>query len=150
MQPTKNLGYLLHHLSFALDRQSDQVLQERLGIGFSQFKILMALKMHTGVQQRQIADYLGQTEASISRQIKLMAELNLLQSVINPASRREHRTTLTAKGDRVTEEAMRILNDFHMPMFDRLTAKQQEQLLECLTLMHQEACRTDKRGSCQH
>lgn len=148
MEPNSNPGYLLHHLSFVLDRQSDQVLQERLGIGFSQFKILMALKRHTAVQQRQIAEYLGQTEAGISRQIKLMTELSLLQSVINPASRREHRTTLTAKGDRITEEAMRILNEFHTPMFARLSPKQQEQLLEIMTIMHEETCRSDKRGAC--
>jgi hypothetical protein len=38
----ENIGYLLHRVGFALDRHSDQVLRERLGIGFSQFKILLA------------------------------------------------------------------------------------------------------------
>lgn len=150
MQPTTNLGYLIHHISFVLDRQSNQALHERLGIGFSQFKILMVLKWHTGVQQKRIADYLGQTEASISRQIKLMAEIGLLQSRVSPANRREHMTTLTAKGDSVAEEAMRLLNDYHAPMFSRLSVHQQELLAEILQNMHQETCRGDKPGSCQH
>jgi DNA-binding MarR family transcriptional regulator len=150
MQPTTNLGYLIHHISFVLDRQSDQVLQERLGIGFSQFKILMVLKWHTGILQKRIADHLGQTEASISRQIKLMTEMGLLQSRVTPTNRREHAATLTTKGDRVAEEATRLLNEYHTPMFARLSVKQQEVLTEILQIMHQETCRGDKPGSCQH
>lgn len=149
MQPTTNLGYLLHHISFVLDRQSDQTLQDRLGIGFSQFKILMVLKWHTGVQQKRIADYLGQTEASVSRQIKLMIETGLLQSRISQSNRREHITTLTARGDRIADEAMRLLNDYHTPMFSLLSVHQQEVLTEILQIMHQESCRGSKPGSCQ-
>jgi DNA-binding MarR family transcriptional regulator len=67
MKPTNNIGYLMQRLSFLLARQSDQVLQEQLGIGFSQFKILMALGWDPSCQQRHIADKLGQTEASVAR-----------------------------------------------------------------------------------
>jgi DNA-binding MarR family transcriptional regulator len=144
---TANLGYLLHHLSFVIDRQSDQLLQERFGIGFSQFKILMALKWHTSVQQRQIAEYLGQTEASISRQIKLMTEQGLLQSRISPQNRREHITTLTARGERIADEAMAALNEYHEPMFDRLSPKQQQAFRDILETMHREACQGTKPGA---
>ncbi|HSX23988.1 MAG TPA: MarR family winged helix-turn-helix transcriptional regulator, partial [Candidatus Saccharimonadales bacterium] len=72
MGPTNNIGYLLQHLSGVLAKQSDQALQERLGIGFSQFKILRVLQHSPQTQQRQIAEWIGKTEASISRQIKLM------------------------------------------------------------------------------
>lgn len=150
MKAITNLGYLLHHLSFVLDRQSDQLLQDHLDIGFSQFKILMALKWHTGVQQKQIAEYLGQTEASISRQIKLMIEQELLRSVVNPANRREHRITLTTRGDKVVAQATRLLDEYHNPMFARLGVRQQAQLLEILTAMHEEACQSDKPGACDH
>lgn len=150
MDTSNNLGYLLHHISFVLDRQSDQLLQDRFGIGFSQFKILMALKWHTGVQQKQIAERLGQTEASISRQIRLMIDQNLLQSVIAPQNRREHITSLTPHGERVADRAMEALNDYHLPMFDRLSVRQQEQLSEILTTMHEASCSGDKRGACQH
>lgn len=150
MQPSTNLGYLIHHISFVLDRQSDQALQERLGIGFSKFKILMVLKWHTGIQQKRIAENLGQTEAGISRQIKLMTEMGLLQSRVSPLNRREHITSLTARGDRIAEEAMSLLNDYHTPMFARLSVKQQEELTEILQIMHQETCRSQKPGSCNH
>jgi len=150
MRPTNNIGYLLQHLSSALARQSDQVLQERLGIGFSQFKILMVLQRNSHIQQRQIAEALGQTEASISRQIKLLHDQGLLTSRPSEHNRREHITVPTDKGERLTVEALSALNSYHAPMFAKLGEKQQEQLVESLMLMHQEVCRADKPGACDH
>ena len=150
MRPTNNIGYLLQHLSGVLAKQSDQVLQERLGLGFSQFKILMVLQWNPQVQQRMIAESLGQTEASISRQIKLMHDKGWLQTTISPQNRREHITAPTAKGIRLTEEARAILNDYHGPMFGQLSEKQTEQLLESLMIMHRTTCQPGKTGACDH
>ena len=150
MGPSTNTGYLLQHLAFTLAKQSDQVLQEQLGIGFSQFKILMALQWNPHTQQRHIAESLGQTEASISRQIKLMHDKGLLQSTVSPRSRREHITTPTSKGLKLTEAALEVLNNYHRPMFEKLSDKQQEQLRQALIIMHQYACRAGKTAACQH
>jgi DNA-binding MarR family transcriptional regulator len=148
MQPSNNLGYLLQHLAFVMARQNDQVLQERLGIGFSQFKLLMILERTPHIQQKDIADALGQTEASISRQIKLMHEKGLLQTTVSPENRRRHLTTPTAKGTRLAEAAMEALNIHHGPVFARLSGKQQEQLLEALAEMHKSVCQAGKTGAC--
>lgn len=144
MRPTNNIGYLIQRLAFCLGRHSDQVLQEQLGIGMSQFKILMVLGWKSNIQQRQIADNLGQTEASISRQIKLLKERGLLMTEISPQNRREHITRPTVKGQRLCEKAVEVLNAYHAPMFARLNDKQQTQLLESLTIMYDYACTSDK------
>ncbi len=149
MRPTNNIGYMLNHLAFVLGRHSDQVLQEQLGIGFSQFKIMMVLKWRPSVQQKQIADKLGQTEASISRQIKLLHDKGLLGTRISADNKREHITTLTPKGEKLTERAMLILNNYHAPTFASLTAKQQQTLLEILNIMHDAVC-VDKQGDFHH
>lgn len=150
MRPTNNIGYLINHLAFVLGRQSDQVLQEQLGIGFSQFKIMMVLKWNPHVQQRQIAENLGQTEASISRQIKLLHNKGLLSTRIRSENRREHITQLTSKGERMTEQAMTTLNNYHTPTFSSLSDKQQQQLVEILSVMHESACDPTKPGACQY
>ena len=142
MSANSNLGSLLNHVSFVLARQSDQVLQEQLGIGFSQFKILLTLDRANGVQQKQIATELGQTEASISRQIKLLHDLGMLTSQVNPNNRRQHITHLTPRGAKVTERATEILNSYHSPIFNNLSERQQHQLRELLTVMHQATCHT--------
>lgn len=148
--PTNNIGYLLQHLSTVLSKQTDQILSERLGIGFSQYKILLVLQANPRTRQKHIAERLGQTEASVSRQISLMFGKNLLQTTINPSNRREHVTTPTAKGLRLVNEAQNLLNGFHGPMFDKLSAKQRESLLESLVLMHQTACQSGRIGACDH
>lgn len=145
-----SLGYLLHHLAFVLDRQSELLLQERLDIGFSQFKILMALKWHEGVQQKDIANKLGQTEASVSRQIKLLDDVGYLTSIPSPKDRRQHITTLSAKGEALIDKALSALDDYHQPVFAELDAHEQQQLQSILLRLHSAACRSARPGGCKH
>ncbi len=139
-RPQNNLGYLLHHMSSMLAKQSDQVLQERLGVGMSQFRILRVLQAKPHIKQRQIADHLGQTEASISRQVKLMVDEGLLRVTISPKSRREHVTLLTAKGERLTEAALDALAKYHEPTYHALSEKQREALFSGLETIHAVVC----------
>ncbi len=150
MSQIGNISQRLNHLSFVLVRQSDQVLQERLGIGFSQFKIMKVLQTHPGIQQRAIADSLGQTEASISRQIKLLHDQNLLTTTVKPDNRRVHITTLSAKGARLADEATNVLDSFNEPVVSELSDKQQAQLLEILNSMHELSCAPGRLTACQH
>ncbi|MBI1857142.1 winged helix-turn-helix transcriptional regulator [Candidatus Saccharibacteria bacterium] len=136
MQPTNNVGYLLQHLAGVLARQFDQVLRERLGIGIAQFNVLMTLQDQPNVLQKHIATTLNQTEASVSRQIKLLIKIGYLEIITNPSNRREHIAHLTAKGLRITEKALEILNEYHAPMLKRLNKKQQVQILEMLNIMY--------------
>lgn len=134
------LSYLLHHLAFSLDRQSDQVLQERLGVGFSQFKILLVLSQHDKVRQRQIADFLGQTEASVSRQIKVLQNIGALQSRINPKNRRERIVVLMPAGEQLLDQCLEVLDTFQAPFYKDLSQKQKASLSTALGLVHQSVC----------
>lgn len=127
---------LLHHLSSVFGRESDQILQEQLGLTFSQFKILTVLADNPATQQRQIAVALGQTEASISRQIKLLKKKGLLESRTNPRNRREHLTALSARGERITEAAQNVLKNFQSGALEHMSGKQQTQLVELLARVH--------------
>jgi DNA-binding MarR family transcriptional regulator len=140
MQPSNAIGYLFQHISSILAKQSDQVLQEQLGIGFSQFKILRTLQTNPHTRQRDIADRLGQTEASISRQVKLMLDEGLLQLVISPKDHREHFTMVTPKGERLTDAAVQAMNKYHAPTFAALSDKQRAQLKNMLELLHGQTC----------
>lgn len=135
MLPTDNLGFLLHHLSSTLDRQSDDLLQKRLQIGFSQFKIMLALESKEGVSQKEIAGKLGQTEASVSRQVKLMQRMRLLSSKVNPENRRERYVVLTTEGAQVLRDATTLLNRQFARVFERLTKEEQQGLYYALTAL---------------
>ena len=140
MQPAPQLGFLLQHTAAALTRKSDEVLQERFGIGYSQYKILLSLEANPEVQQRTIAESLAQTEASISRQIKVMIDKGLLQSRVNPNNKRQHIVTPTSRGRKIAAEATDALDYHTAPIFAALTVAQQRDLIELLTTIHYGVC----------
>ncbi|HEX8762410.1 MAG TPA: MarR family winged helix-turn-helix transcriptional regulator [Candidatus Saccharimonadales bacterium] len=150
MDPNDNLSYLLYHTANIMYRQCDQVLQERLGIGMSQFKILMILQQHASIQQRVLADCLGQTEASVSRQIKIMVDKGMLVVKVNPESRREHVTQPTTKGIKVATAAQEILREYNAPALEQLKGKQREQFAEMLRLVHGFYCSSGKPFAINH
>jgi DNA-binding MarR family transcriptional regulator len=130
MGPTNNLAYLIPHLAAVMGRQTDQLLQEQLDIGLSQFKILMVLEWNPRVQQKSIADALGQTESSVSRQVKLLKTKKLLATKIDPQNRRRHITAPTPHGMQVTEAATTIMRQSLGPEFAQL---KDEQLMYLIT-----------------
>jgi len=150
MGPTNNLGYLIQHLASVMGRQSDQLLQEQLGIGLSQFKILMVLEWNPRVQQKTIADSLGQTEASISRQIKLLKDKKLLVTKQDPQNRRKHLTAPTTLGMQITEAATSIMRRNFSPEFSAMGDDQLIQLVTGLQQLHKIVCRPGKLGACDH
>lgn len=150
MGPVISAVYLLQHTATIMIRQSDQVLQERLGIGIAQFRILMMLQTCPNVQQRKLAEALGQTEASVSRQIRLLCDRGLLAVQVNPKSRREHITIITAKGSKLTEAAVDVLEQYHRPMLAQMGAKQQAQFITALNLCHTHVCGPGKPFACDH
>ena len=80
-KPSTDTGLLLQHITSLLAKQIDQLLQFKLEIGYSQFKLLEVINSRPGIQQRDIAAILGQTEASITRQMKLLVKAGLLVNV---------------------------------------------------------------------
>ncbi len=126
------LANLLHHAVAKVSRESDQILLEQLGIGLAQYKILTSLHESAKPQQRAIAVQLGQTEASISRQIKILEGKGMLVVSRNPENLREHRTQLTVKGLRVIEAAEASLRRYHRGVFAHLSKKQHVQLAEII------------------
>lgn len=128
----EDIGTLLHLVSTMLDRHSDDVLHEKLGIGLSQFRILLTLLTEDGQNQVSIADNLSQTEASISRQISLLKKQKLIEIRSNPSSRRDKLIFLTGKGMMLGQSAISILNNYHSPLFSDITTHDQAALKNIL------------------
>jgi DNA-binding MarR family transcriptional regulator len=152
MKPMESTSYLMQHVASVLQRQTDQVLQERLGIGMSQFRILLMLHEHVDehapVDQRRVADNLGQTEASISRQVKLLQELGMVVATVDPRERRRRLLTPTVKGLKVLHAAEDVLEQYEEPMLAAFNDKQRAQLREALMLLHEYSCAPGKPMAC--
>lgn len=136
MNTTENLGLQIHQVATSLARHTDQILMHNLGIGFSQFKILMALQEEEGVQQKQLAERLGQTEASISRQVKGLQTAKLLTARVNPDNRRERITVLSDRGLATVNEARDLLDRHYAPMLSGVSSGDIRAFKETLSVIH--------------
>jgi DNA-binding MarR family transcriptional regulator len=150
MSPTNNLNYLLQHLASVMSKQTDQLLQEQLGIGVSQYRILSALEWIPRIRQKTIADTLGQTEASISRQITLLVQKGLLVVKHDANNRRIHIITPTPMGMQLTEAASAIIRRSMGPEYAQLGEQQMQQLISTLRELHHIVCKPGKVGACDH
>jgi len=130
IESSKDLDIItkLQRLAFRIERHADQILLEKLGIGFSQFKIIHELERNPKAKQNQLARALGQTEASISRQVKIMRADRLMITSINSSNKREHITTLTPKGARIKEAATESLDKLYKSLIEDLSSKDIDRL----------------------
>jgi len=140
MTNSDDISNLIQSAALVLARQSDQILLEQLGIGWSQYRILRVIKLHDAISQRKISHLLGQTEASISRQIKILTEDGLISHEQLSTNRRVHISSLTIKGIRITDSAIDILAKHDSAIFGNLSDKQRRQLSLCLESITSGAC----------
>jgi DNA-binding MarR family transcriptional regulator len=125
MNPKNNLGYLLHKIGAMLEKQSDEVLFEEFGLGYSQFKLLMVLQS-------------SKTEASISRQIGLLKLAGFVSVAKTDEDRKKNIIGLTLKGSQVAEEAMNTLQARYAPLFGTLSSAEQASLASTLGKLYDE------------
>lgn len=128
MSYSDNISFMLLHIAATISKQNDVLLQNKLRIGFSQFKILMVLQWKPNIKQKQIASKLNQTEASISRQINIMFEDGLLQTTRSREDRRQHITMLTVRGERICNQATKLLIAHSEAIFNQLSNNEKESL----------------------
>ncbi len=137
MQPANLISFSIQNLAVQLSKSADRVLQEQLGIGLSQFKILSIVQDNQRLLQRHIATALNQTEASVSRQVKLLHRRQLLVTRLNPKDHRQHLTTLTPNGLRIIASALEVLEAFQTQLVAGLSNRQQTELLQTLADIEQ-------------
>src|SRR5580700_3709704 len=124
--------YLLQHIGTILERQFDQALLEQFGIGTSQYRILLVLQAHPDISQKHLAANLGQTEASISRQVRVLQNKLLITVRVHPTSRRERVVSLSSKGSTVIVVAQQLFAQNAASLLDGLSERQQKSFKETL------------------
>jgi DNA-binding MarR family transcriptional regulator len=117
-----DLWYLVRKSAALMDRTGDALFRSELGVSLTQFLILSTIDAHPGaINQQSLADLIGVTKGTVSRQIDIAASTGLLTSTSSPTSRRENVVALTAagtalvrRGDEIAADAQRL----GVPEFD--------------------------------
>jgi DNA-binding MarR family transcriptional regulator len=117
-----DLWYLVRKSAALMDRTGDALFRSELGVSLTQFLILSTIDAHPGaLNQQSLADLIGVTKGTVSRQIDIAAATGLLTSEASPTSRRENvialtdaGTALVRRGDEIAADARRL----GVPEFD--------------------------------
>jgi DNA-binding MarR family transcriptional regulator len=97
-------------LVWKLQQSADELLLDKNGVGLSQTRIMAALDKSVPRSQRQVAVELGQTEANVSRQLKVMKRRGLVNITKSKKDHRQRDVSLTPKGYRAYTKAEQILS----------------------------------------
>lgn len=108
MQP--RIHWQIHRLAFLLEKQADEALKRQLGIGFAQYKVIEAINQNMLARQNTIATMLDQTEASISRQIRILRKKGLISVNEVMGNKRARELALTIQGEEFVSQAEEIID----------------------------------------
>lgn len=130
MNPIISVSDLIQQLATTLSKQIDDLLVPEIGLSHSQYRVLLALEWNPRAQQKTIAMHLGQTEASVSRQMKLLAESSLIIINQNPTNRRTHIIAVTPFGMKQTEAASAIIRRTYESKHNELGVARLQHLIQ--------------------
>lgn len=116
----QSLSFKLHQVVKLLHHQADRILEDELGITFSQFLVLKVSGCSDEPSQRDVAQRLDITPAAISRHIDGLCERGLMVKSKKPDNRREHDLQLTELGANKVASAQQILSE----RFDTILARE--------------------------
>lgn len=103
--------WLLHNLSNSLHKSVDEAIKDRVGVGLAQYKVLEAIQYKGIAKQNELASMLRQTEAGISRQVKLLYKKGLLVYTSESRSGGSD-VTLTRIGEEVVRLAYQVVDGY--------------------------------------
>jgi DNA-binding MarR family transcriptional regulator len=103
--PTSSTAFKLHRATVLIDRVADDFLVREHGIHYSQFAVLLMVRVLGDPSQRAIAANLAVSRASITQRVTALVERGLLAVAPDPEDARANVVRFTAQGAALTERA---------------------------------------------
>jgi DNA-binding MarR family transcriptional regulator len=103
--PTASTAFKLHRATVLIDRLADDFLVREHGIHYSQFAVLLMVRVLGEPSQRSIAANLSVSRASITQRVTALVERGLLAVAPDPQDARANVVRFTPSGSALTERA---------------------------------------------
>lgn len=132
---THRIYWQMQKIAFLLEKKADESLNENLDIGFAQYKVLEAINQNSLARQNMVAEMLDQTEASISRQIRILEKKGMITVVNVMGNKRARELSLTRVGEETVLQAGNILSVMQEQTMEGLSFKDQNYLLNLFETM---------------
>lgn len=94
----QSLAVVLHELVGLLDRSGEAILRQATGISYRQFYLLSAMARLGPSTQRDLAEFVGHSDAAISRMMTTLRNGKLVTSEIDGSNRRSKTVAVTPAG----------------------------------------------------
>lgn len=132
------LWLLIRRTAGAMDRQGEALFRRELGISLAQFLVLSVVDAHPGpLSQQAVADRVGLTKGTVSRQIEAAAGAGLLTVQTAAHTRRENAVALTDAGTALVRQGDTLTAHTQAALRDAINPKQLPVVLEALRqLLH--------------
>ena len=119
------LWYLIRRTAALMDRDGDTLCRRELGISLAQFLVLSVVDAYPGhLSQQAIADRLGLTKGTVSRQIDNAVAAGLMTVQVAPHTRRENAVALTAAGTALVRKGDALMQESRTAMLGAVTPNQ--------------------------
>jgi DNA-binding MarR family transcriptional regulator len=127
------LWYLIRRVAAVMDRQGDALCHRELGISLAQFLVLSVVDAYPGpLSQQAIADRLGLTKGTVSRQIDAAAAAGLMSVQVAPHTRRENAVALTKAGTALVRRGDALMQGSRTAMLGALATADLQAVLGAL------------------
>lgn len=141
MSEFEKLIVSIHRASTVLSRDAERIIMKKYGFSYSQFKLIwVLLRNNDGVNQATIAEWLNQTPAAVSRQIKHLNQQELVSIVVSKQSKRDNVVRLTPKGRMLARDVMKQLESQQAEYFSELDDTQKIKLCYQLEAIFKNVC----------
>jgi DNA-binding MarR family transcriptional regulator len=107
----------LHQADLQLTRYLDRYVRKVTGISYSQFIMLNAIAQLGHASQAEIATFLGQSTASVNRQVQALEKLQLILQEHSYSHQRTHVVYLTPTASRKLPYVSNLLESALSPLF---------------------------------
>jgi DNA-binding MarR family transcriptional regulator len=107
----RDLSRSLHALTARMDRAADRILRTEQDVSYRRFLLLYAVGELDGTTQRELAEWIGLTEPSVSRMTRALVAEGLLDPGSAPLRGNRRCVRLTAAGERLVARCGEMLED---------------------------------------
>ncbi len=104
------------------------MLRQRLGLGFTEYRIMVMLSLEPGIAAKRIGEVVGLDKAAISRGVGTLEAAHLIEPTPETAGRRSQAFRLTAKGEAVYARATKVGREHERLLMADLSADEQRAL----------------------
>ncbi len=121
-----SIGTLIVLASKSMERAAEHEIKNKLGLTSSQWKVILALNLFEGLNQKELADKIYVDSSTLVPVIDKMERNGLIERRPDPKDRRHNRLFLTKKSESTVSSITEIITQLRKELYRGLSHNDQE------------------------